>query len=279
MPAPVRPTHALAPRQQCSHRFSTDRYGKIPRSFAPFCTLSHFSALFRPRAKYRLVYCLIQKQRRIHKLFLIVYFNLQEPLMTSTFSILDRFFRTLSFSLAGLLLSAAAFAATAAPRVEMQTTLGKITLELDAAKAPKSVENFLQYARSGQYDGTIFHRVIDGFMIQGGGFTKEMNEKPTKAPIANEAKNGLKNLRGSIAMARRADPHSATAQFFINHRDNPNLDYPAHDGWGYAVFGKVTEGMDVVDKIAKVKTGNRGMHQNVPVEPVIIESVKVLSDK
>jgi len=199
--------------------------------------------------------------------------------MTSTFSILDRFFRTLSFSLAGLLLSAAAFAATAAPRVEMQTTLGKITLELDAAKAPKSVENFLQYARSGQYDGTIFHRVIDGFMIQGGGFTKEMNEKPTKAPIANEAKNGLKNLRGSIAMARRADPHSATAQFFINHRDNPNLDYPAHDGWGYAVFGKVTEGMDVVDKIAKVKTGNRGMHQNVPVEPVIIESVKVLSDK
>lgn len=199
--------------------------------------------------------------------------------MTSTFSILDRFFRTLSFSLAGLLLSAAAFAATAAPRVEMQTTLGKITLELDAAKAPKSVENFLQYARSGQYDGTIFHRVIDGFMIQGGGFTKEMNEKPTKAPIANEAKNGLKNLRGSIAMARRADPHSATAQFFINHRDNPNLDYPAHDGWGYAVFGKVTEGMDVVDKIAKVKTGNRGMHQNVPIEPVIIESVKVLSDK
>ncbi|MFA9949853.1 peptidylprolyl isomerase [Dentiradicibacter hellwigii] len=199
--------------------------------------------------------------------------------MTSTFSILDRFFRTLSFSLAGLLLSAAAFAATAAPRVEMQTTLGKITLELDAAKAPKSVENFLQYARSGQYDGTIFHRVIDGFMIQGGGFTKEMNEKPTKAPIANEAKNGLKNLRGSIAMARRADPHSATAQFFINHRDNPNLDYPAHDGWGYAVFGKVTEGMDVVDKIAKVKTGNRGMYQNVPVEPVIIESVKVLSDK
>lgn len=199
--------------------------------------------------------------------------------MTSTFSILDRFFRTLSFSLAGLLLSAAAFAATAAPRVEMQTTLGKITLELDAAKAPKSVENFLQYARSGQYDGTIFHRVIDGFMIQGGGFTKEMNEKPTKAPIANEAKNGLKNLRGSIAMARRADPHSATAQFFINHRDNPNLDYPAHDGWGYAVFGKVTEGMDVVDKIAKVKTGNRGMHQNVPVEPIIIESVKVLSDK
>ena len=199
--------------------------------------------------------------------------------MTSTFSILDRFFRTLSFSLAGLLLSAAAFAATAAPRVEMQTTLGKITLELDAAKAPKSVENFLQYARSGQYDGTIFHRVIDGFMIQGGGFTKEMNEKPTKAPIANEAKNGLKNLRGSIAMARRADPHSATAQFFINHRDNPNLDYPAHDGWGYAVFGKVTEGMDVVDKIAKVKTGNRGMHQNVPVEPVIIESVKILSEK
>ena len=163
--------------------------------------------------------------------------------------------------------------------IKLHTNFGVITLELDADKAPETVKNFIDYVQAGHYDGTIFHRVIDGFMIQGGGFTKEMNEKPTKAPIANEAKNGLKNLRGSIAMARRADPHSATAQFFINHRDNPNLDYPAHDGWGYAVFGKVTEGMDVVDKIAKVKTGNRGMHQNVPAEPIIIESVKVLSDK
>ena len=191
---------------------------------------------------------------------------------------LPRLFRLLSLSLAGLLLAASPLA-SAAPSVEMQTSLGKITLELDAAKAPKTVENFLNYARGGHYDGTIFHRVIDGFMIQGGGFGRDMSEKPTKAPIANEAKNGLKNLRGSIAMARRGDPHSATAQFFINHRDNASLDYPSPDGWGYAVFGKVTKGMEVVDKIAKVKTGNRGIHQNVPAEPVVIESVKVLSEK
>ena len=191
---------------------------------------------------------------------------------------LPRLFRLLSLSLAGLLLAASPLA-SAAPSVEMQTSLGKITLELNAAKAPKTVENFLNYARGGHYDGTIFHRVIDGFMIQGGGFGRDMSEKPTKAPIANEAKNGLKNLRGSIAMARRSDPHSATAQFFINHRDNASLDYPSPDGWGYAVFGKVTKGMEVVDKIAKVKTGNRGIHQNVPAEPVVIESVKVLSEK
>ena len=190
-----------------------------------------------------------------------------------------RTLRHLSFALAGLLLSTAALTVSAAPSVEMQTSLGKIVLELDSAKAPKSVENFLQYARSGQYDGTIFHRVMNDFMIQGGGFTKDMSEKPTKAPIPNEAKNGLKNLRGTIAMARRNEPHSATSQFFINHRDNTNLDYPGHDGWGYAVFGKVTQGMDVVDKIAQVPTGNRGMHQNVPVTPVVIESVKILSDK
>ncbi len=178
--------------------------------------------------------------------------------------------------LAGLSLCAAALAA---PSIEMQTSLGKIVVELDPVKAPKTVDNFLQYARSGYYDGTVFHRVMDGFMIQGGGFTKEMAEKPTQAPIQNEAKNGLKNLRGSIAMARRNDPHSATAQFFINHRDNTGLDYPAHDGWGYAVFGKVTQGMDIVDKIAKVPTGNRGFHQNVPLEAVVIQSVKILSDK
>ena len=184
--------------------------------------------------------------------------------------------RLISAALAGLFLSVGALAA---PSVEMTTNLGKIVVELDPGKAPKTVDNFLQYAKSGHYDGTIFHRVIEGFMIQGGGFTKDMAEKPTKAPVANEAKNGLKNLRGTIAMARRNEPHSATAQFFINHRDNAGLDYPAHDGWGYAVFGKVTQGMDVVDKIAKVPTGNRGFHQNVPNDPVIVQSVKVLSDK
>lgn len=184
--------------------------------------------------------------------------------------------RYISVTLAGLLMSVAVLAA---PTVEMQTSHGKIVVEFDAAKAPKTVENFLKYAKSGHYDGTIFHRVIDGFMIQGGGFTKDMGEKSTQSPIPNEAKNGLKNLRGTIAMARRGDPHSATAQFFINHRDNAGLDYPAHDGWGYAVFGKVTQGMDVVDKIAKVPTGNRSMHQNVPLEPVVIQSVKTLSDK
>ena len=184
--------------------------------------------------------------------------------------------RFLFSTFAGALLSAAVLAA---PLVEMQTSLGKIVVEFDAVKAPKSVENFLQYTKGGHYDGTIFHRVIDGFMIQGGGFNKDMAEKTANAPIPNEAKNGLKNLRGTIAMARRNDPHSATAQFFINHRDNAGLDFPAHDGWGYAVFGKVTQGMDVVDKIAKVPTGNRGFHQNVPLDPVVIQSVKILSDK
>ena len=181
--------------------------------------------------------------------------------------------------LAGLLFSALAFSVQAAPTVELQTGQGVITIEFDAAKAPKTVENFLKYAKDGHYNNTIFHRVIPGFMIQGGGFDKEMKEKPTGAPLINEGKNGLKNLRGTIAMARRADPNSATAQFFINHKDNPSLDYPQPDGAGYAVFGKVTKGIEVVDKIAQVPTGNRGMHQNVPVTPVVIESVKILSDK
>ena len=181
--------------------------------------------------------------------------------------------------LAGLLFSALAFSVQAAPTVELQTGQGVITIEFDAAKAPKTVENFLKYAKDGHYNGTIFHRVIPGFMIQGGGFDKDMKEKPTGAPLINEGKNGLKNLRGTLAMARRADPNSATAQFFINHKDNPSLDYPQPDGAGYAVFGKVTKGIEVVDKIAQVPTGNRGMHQNVPVTPVVIESVKILSDK
>lgn len=172
-----------------------------------------------------------------------------------------------------------ATAAIAAPSIEMQTNQGAIVIELNAEKAPKSVQNFLQYAKDGFYNGTVFHRVIEGFMIQAGGFTKNMDEKPTGNPIPNEGKNGLKNQRGTLAMARRAEPNSATAQFFINHKDNAALDYPSPDGSGYAVFGKVTQGMDVVDKIAKTPTGNRGMHQNVPVEPVVIQSVKILSDK
>ena len=174
---------------------------------------------------------------------------------------------------------AAPLIALAAPSVEMQTRLGTIVVELDSDKAPVTVGNFLNYAKDGFYNGTIFHRVIDGFMIQGGGFTKDMAEKPTRGTIANEAKNGLSNQRGTIAMARRADPNSASSQFFINHRDNSSqLDYPRNGG-GYAVFGKVVAGMDVVDKIAKVPTGNSGMHQNVPLEPVVIESIKITTDK
>lgn len=186
--------------------------------------------------------------------------------------------KRLSTLAAGLTLALAALSSQAAPSVEMQTSMGTIVIELDSEKAPITVKNFLQYAKDGFYNGTVFHRVIDGFMIQGGGFTKDMGEKPTGAQIPNEAKNGLKNQRGTIAMARRAEPHSATAQFFINHKDNSALDYPSQDGWGYAVFGKVTQGLDVVDKIAKVKTGNRGMFQDVPVEPVVIQSVKVTPD-
>jgi cyclophilin family peptidyl-prolyl cis-trans isomerase len=176
----------------------------------------------------------------------------------------------------GLLATALAWAA---PVVELETSEGKIVLELNDAKAPQSVENFLQYARDGFYEGTVFHRVIAGFMIQGGGFTPSMAQKPPRPPIANEAMNGLRNKRGAIAMARAGNPHSANAQFFINLADNPNLDYPSFDKWGYAVFGKVTEGMEVVDKIARVATGNVGPHQNVPKEPVIIQSVKILSEK
>ena len=187
--------------------------------------------------------------------------------------------RKLARFAAGATLALAALSSQAAPTVEMQTSMGAIVIELDAEKAPLTVKNFLQYANDGFYNGTIFHRVIEGFMIQGGGFTKDMGEKPTGAQIPNEAKNGLKNQRGTIAMARRAEPHSATAQFFINHKDNDALGYPSRDGWGYAVFGKVTQGLDVVDKIAKVRTGNRGMFQDVPVEPVVIQSVKVIPDK
>jgi peptidyl-prolyl cis-trans isomerase B (cyclophilin B) len=162
--------------------------------------------------------------------------------------------------------------------VELHTNHGVIKLELDAEKAPKSVENFLNYVKAGHYDNTVFHRVIDGFMIQGGGFEPGMKQKPTEAPITNEANNGLKNVNGSIAMARTNDPHSATAQFFINVNDNDFLNHssPTPQGWGYAVFGKVVEGLDVVEKIKKVKTGSKGFHQDVPADDVIIEKAVIV---
>ena len=154
--------------------------------------------------------------------------------------------------------------------VILTTNFGDITIALDAEKAPKTVENFLNYVRSGHYDGTIFHRVIDGFMIQGGGFESGMSQKATQEPIENEAANGLKNDMYTIAMARTSDPHSATAQFFININDNGFLNHPGQDGWGYCVFGEVSEGTDVVDKIKAVRTTRAGMHADVPVDDVII---------
>ena len=160
--------------------------------------------------------------------------------------------------------------------VLLTTNHGTIKLELDAEKAPKTVENFLSYVRDGHYNGTIFHRVIDGFMIQGGGFEPGMKQKPTKDPIDNEAKNGLKNEAYTIAMARTSAPHSASAQFFINIKNNSFLDYPGQDGWGYCVFGKVVEGTDVVDKIKSVKTTRTGMHADVSVEDVVIEKAEIV---
>jgi peptidyl-prolyl cis-trans isomerase A (cyclophilin A) len=164
------------------------------------------------------------------------------------------------------------------PMVEMQTNQGLITIELFEKEAPESVANFLEYVRSGFYDGTIFHRVIDGFMIQGGGFEPGMNQKQTRNPIRNEAKNGLRNEPGTLAMARTNNPHSATAQFFINLVPNRALDYPSRDGWGYAVFGRVTEGFDIVQQIGKLPTTTVGPYQNTPVKPVIIESVRILEN-
>lgn len=165
--------------------------------------------------------------------------------------------------------------AAEAPRVLLDTTLGDIEIELNAEKAPISVENFLAYVDSGFYNGVQFHRVIPGFMIQTGGFTADMQQKDTRAPIKNEADNGLHNVRGTLAMARTREVNSATSQFFINLTDNDFLDHGSRD-FGYAVFGKVVRGMEVIDQIAGVRTGNRGMHQNVPVEPVLIESAKRL---
>ncbi len=162
--------------------------------------------------------------------------------------------------------------------IKLHTSFGIISLELDAAKAPATVANFERYVREGFYDDTIFHRVIDGFMIQGGGLTANMVNKPTHDPIKNEADNGLKNERGTIAMARTGDPHSATAQFFINVSDNGFLNHraPTQDGWGYCVFGKVVEGMDVVDRIKGVTTTNAGFHQDVPAEPIVIEKAEIV---
>ncbi|WP_349256045.1 peptidylprolyl isomerase [Streptomyces sp. YU58] len=163
-------------------------------------------------------------------------------------------------------------------RVELTTNFGRIVLELNDAEAPKTAENFLSYVRAGHYDGTIFHRVINGFMVQGGGFTADMKQKPTQAPIQNEADNGLKNTEYTVAMARTGDPHSATAQFFINVSDNDFLNHTSKDmrGWGYAVFGRVTEGQDVVDRMKAVRTGSKGGHQDVPTETLVIESATVL---
>ncbi|GGY18230.1 peptidylprolyl isomerase [Massilia dura] len=158
--------------------------------------------------------------------------------------------------------------------ITITTNKGKIVAELDAEKAPKTVENFLAYAKAGHYDNTIFHRVIDGFMIQGGGFEPGMKQKPADQTVENEAKNGLKNEPYTLAMARTSAPHSASAQFFINVKSNTFLDYPGQDGWGYAVFGVVTEGKEVVDEIRKVKTTRSGMFADVPVEDVIIEKVE-----
>jgi len=166
--------------------------------------------------------------------------------------------------------------AMAAVQVEVQTSAGDFVLELDADKAPKTVQNFLQYVNDKHYQGTIFHRVIDGFMIQGGGFTADMNQKPTRAPVPLEANNGLLNDRGTIAMARTGNPNSATSQFFINVMDNPGLNAPKPDGFGYTVFGKVSSGMETIDKIRTMSTGSKAGMQNVPLTPVTINAVRVL---
>ena len=188
--------------------------------------------------------------------------------------------RTVSLSLASLVLASvstwASAQSAANPRVKFATSQGEFVVELEPAKAPKTVENFLQYVNDKHYEGTVFHRVIDGFMIQGGGFTADRQQKPTRAPIPLEAKNGLKNDRYTIAMARTGNPNSATSQFYINVANNDMLNAPNPDGHGYAVFGKVVQGQAVIDKIRTVPTGNRGMHQNVPVSAVTITSATVL---
>jgi peptidyl-prolyl cis-trans isomerase A (cyclophilin A) len=188
--------------------------------------------------------------------------------------------RTISLALASCVLATTAAWAqapsAAQPRVKFVTNLGEFVVELDPSKAPKTVENFLQYVTDKHYEGTVFHRVIDGFMVQGGGFTADLQQKPTRAPIPLEARNGLKNDRYTIAMARTGNPHSATAQFYINVANNDMLNAPQPDGHGYAVFGKVVQGQATIDKIRTVPTGNRGMHQNVPTSAVTIASASLL---
>ena len=185
---------------------------------------------------------------------------------------MKRISRRMALGFATALCISGAAMADAAPQVKFQTSLGDFTVEVYPDKAPKTVENFLQYVKDKQYNGTIFHRVMDGFMVQGGGFTPDMNQKATRDPIPLEAKNGLKNDRGTIAMARTGNPNSATAQFFINVVDNAGLNAPSPDGYGYAVFGKVVSGMETIDKIRITSTGNKGMFQNVPVTPIVINS-------
>lgn len=187
--------------------------------------------------------------------------------------------RGLLLASACLLFTGAVHSQAKSPRVKLATSAGDIVIELDAAKAPKTVENFLAYVRKGHYKGTVFHRVIPGFMVQGGGFDAAMAQRPTEKPIENEASNGLKNDKYTLAMARTPHPHSASAQFFINVADNAFLNHtaPTQQGWGYAVFGKVVAGTDVVDKIAAVKTGQKGYHGDVPKEDVVIEKATALA--
>ncbi len=198
---------------------------------------------------------------------------------------MTRIIAVLAALILSLALSVPALAATKNPEgkkmyVQLQTSMGNIVVELDGEKAPKTVENFVNYVKDGHYDGTIFHRVIAGFMIQGGGMDPDMNEKDTKDPIENEADNGLKNDKYAIAMARTGEPHSATSQFFINTKDNEFLNHTAKDarGWGYAVFGRVVEGMDVVDKIEEVETSSKSYHDDVPNETIVIEKAELLEN-
>jgi peptidyl-prolyl cis-trans isomerase A (cyclophilin A) len=189
---------------------------------------------------------------------------------------MSRLLRSLAPAFAALALTLAAAPAALAQKVKFATSMGDIVVELDAAKAPKTVDNFVRYVKAGHYDGTVFHRVIPNFMIQGGGMTPDMAEKPTRAPIPLEARNGLTNVRGTLAMARTADPNSATAQFFINVKDNDFLNAEqSRDGNGYTVFGKVVSGMDVVDKIRNVPTGSKGPYDDVPNTPVLIKKATV----
>ncbi|RYF72579.1 MAG: peptidyl-prolyl cis-trans isomerase [Comamonadaceae bacterium] len=183
----------------------------------------------------------------------------------------------LAIGVGALFVSASAWAQSADPRVQLTTSMGNIVVQLDPGKAPKSVANFLQYVNDKHYDGTVFHRVIDGFMVQGGGFTADMKQKPTRPPVPLEAGNGLKNDRYTIAMARTSDPNSATAQFFINVKDNAMLNAPNPDGHGYTVFGKVVSGADVVDKIRAARTGSKGGMGDVPLEPITIQSATVVA--